>query len=103
MRGREGIAAEGSAEVDMDSELLGDGGRREEEVFWEEGVTVEDLGDGGFAGDASGAGRTEEALWVEGAAATTWELGGLSSRSEEERTSGRNGLTNFLCLVLGEG
>lgn len=64
--------------------------------------TFEDLGDGGFAGDTSATGGTEEALWTEGVAAVICELGGLS-RSEEERVSGRKGLADFLCLDLGEG
>ncbi len=65
-----------------------------------EGGVLEDLGDGG---DTSEGGRTAEALWTEGAAAVTWELGGFGSMSEEERVSGGRGLADFLCLDLGEG
>lgn len=75
-------------------------------MFWEEGVVMgilEDLGDGGFAGDTSERGRTEGVLWIEGVAAVTWGLGGLGSGSEEAVASGRRGLADFLCLDLGEG
>lgn len=75
-------------------------------MFWEEGVIMgasEDLGDGGFTGDTSERGRTEEALWIEGVVSGSWELGVLSSGSEEARASGRRGLDVFLCLDLGEG
>lgn len=60
-------------------------------MIWEDGVIMgilEDLGDGGFAGATSERGRTEEALWTDGAAAVTWEVGGLGSSSEETRASG---------------
>lgn len=62
---------------------------------------MEDLGDGGFAGNTSERGGTEEALWVEGVAAVSCEPGGLGSGSEE--ASVRRGLDDLLCLDLGEG
>ena len=75
----------------------------EDEMFWIEGVIMEDFGDGGFAGDTSERSRTEEALWTEGVAAVSGELGGLGSGSEEARASGKTGSDDFLCLDLGEG
>lgn len=78
----------------------------EEEMFWVEGVIIgalEDLGDGGFAGDTSERGRTEEALWIEGVAAVSCAFGGLGSGSGEARASRRRGFDDFLCLDLGEG
>lgn len=71
-------------------------------MFWEEGVIIgvlEDLGDG----ETSERGGTEEALWIEGVAAVTWELGRLGCGSEEAGASGRRGLADFLCFDLGEG
>lgn len=55
--------------------------------------TVVDLREG----EMSEGGGTEGELWVERAAAVTWELGGLTSGSEE------GGLADFLCFDLGEG
>lgn len=48
-------------------------------------------------GETSEGGGTEGELWVEGAAAVTWELGGLTG------WSGEGGLADFLCFDLGEG
>lgn len=75
-------------------------------MCWKEGVIMgasEDFGDEGFTGDTSERGSTEEALWIEAVAAGSWELGVLSSGSEEATASGRRGLDVFLCLDLGEG
>jgi len=72
----------------------------EEEMFW---VEIGIIGDEGSAGDTSERGGTEEALWVEGVAAVSWELGALGSGSEEARASGEKGFDDLLCLDLGEG
>lgn len=87
-------AKEAAGEGHTDSESLADGARTE--GFSEEGViigTVVDLREG----EMSEGGGTEGGLWVEGAAAVTWELGELISGSKE------GGLADFLCFDLGEG
>lgn len=57
-------------------------------MFSEDGVIMGMLEDGGFAGATSEGGRTEGALWTEGAAAVTWVAGGFGGSSEEARASG---------------
>lgn len=72
-------------------------------MFWGEGGFLEDLGDGGPAGDASVSSGAGEVFGSEGVAAVTWVLGGLGGGSEGARASGRRVVTDFLCLDLGEG
>lgn len=69
-------------------------------MFWEEGVIIGVLEDLGEMSERDG---TEEALWIEGVSAVTWELGRLGTGSEEAGASGRRGLADFLCFDLGEG
>lgn len=64
----------------------------------EEETGLEGFGDGGRGTAETGA--REGVLWTGGASVVTCVLGGFESDSAE---SGRTELTNFLCLVRGDG